>query len=84
MNFKSQEYKGETVLTWWVGRHTGFGQGECVICDHSYREITRVKAGNGCEADHHEFLITPEGTAWITSNSPSTLPPTMTTSISTL
>jgi hypothetical protein len=66
MNFKSQEYKGETVLTWWVGRHTGFGQGECVICDHSYREITRVKAGNGYDADHHEFLITPEDTALIT------------------
>jgi hypothetical protein len=66
MNFKSQEYKGETVLTWWVGIHTGFGQGECVICDHSYREITRVKAGNGYEADHHEFLITPEDTALIT------------------
>jgi hypothetical protein len=66
MNFKLQEYKGETVLTWWVGYHTGFGRGECVICDHSYREITRVKAGNGYEADHHEFLITPEDTALIT------------------
>ena len=66
MNFKRQEYKGETVLTWWVGRHTGFGQGECVICDHSYREIKRVRAGNGYQADHHEFLITPENTALIT------------------
>jgi arylsulfotransferase ASST len=66
MNFKRQEYKGETVLTWWVGRHTGYGQGECVICDHSYREIKRVRAGNGYEADHHEFLITPEDTALIT------------------
>jgi hypothetical protein len=66
MNFKLQEYKGETVLTWWVGRHTGFGQGECVICDHSYREIKRVRAGNGYQADHHEFLITPENTALIT------------------
>ena len=66
MNFKLQEYKGESVLTWWVGRHTGFGQGECVICDHSYREIKRVRAGNGYEADHHEFLITPQDTALIT------------------
>jgi hypothetical protein len=66
MNFKLQEYKGETVLTWWVGRHAGFGQGECVICDHSYREITRVRAGNGYQADHHEFLITPDDTALIT------------------
>jgi hypothetical protein len=66
MNFKLQEYKGESVLTWWVGRHTGFGQGECVICDHSYSEIKRVKAGNGYQADHHEFLITPQDTALIT------------------
>ncbi|HYZ03938.1 MAG TPA: arylsulfotransferase family protein [Rubrobacter sp.] len=65
-NFEVQSYKGETVLTWWEGHHTGFGQGEYVICDHSYREITRVRAGNGYEGDHHEFLITPEYTALIT------------------
>src|ERR687897_551090 len=64
--FQVQRYKGETVLTWWEGLHTGYGQGEYVICDHSYREITRVKAGNGYEGDHHEFLITPEDTALIT------------------
>jgi Arylsulfotransferase (ASST) len=65
-NFEVQTYKGETVLTWWEGLHTGYGQGEYVICDHSYREITRVRAGNGYEGDHHEFLITPEDTALIT------------------
>ena len=65
-NFGVQTYKGETVLTWWEGRHTGYGQGEYVILDHSYREIKRVRAGNGLEGDHHEFLITPEDTALIT------------------
>ena len=65
-NFKVQSYKGEMVLTWWEGHHTGFGQGEYVIYDHSYREIKRVRAGNGYEGDHHEFLITPEDTALIT------------------
>ncbi|MBA3492146.1 MAG: aryl-sulfate sulfotransferase [Rubrobacteraceae bacterium] len=65
-NFGVQTYKGETVLTWWEGQHTGYGQGEYVICDHSYREIKRVRAGNGYEGDHHEFLITPEDTALIT------------------
>jgi hypothetical protein len=64
--FEVQEYKGETVLTWWEGLHTGYGQGEYVIFDHSYREIARVRAGNGYEGDHHEFLITPEDTALIT------------------
>jgi Arylsulfotransferase (ASST) len=61
--FEVQEYKGETVLTWWEGLHTGYGQGEYVIFDHSYREIARVRAGNGYQGDHHEFLITPEDTA---------------------
>src|SRR5215204_3085317 len=65
-NFEVQEYKGETVLTWWEGHHTGYGQGEYVICDHSYREIKRFGAGNGYEGDHHEFLITPEDSALIT------------------
>jgi hypothetical protein len=65
-NFEVQTYKGETVLTWWEGLHTGFGQGEYVLMDHSYREIKRVRAGNGYEGDHHEFLITPQDTALIT------------------
>jgi hypothetical protein len=66
MNFRAQTYKGETVLTWWEGYHTGYGQGEYVILDGSYREIARFTAANGYEGDHHEFLITPEDTALIT------------------
>jgi hypothetical protein len=65
-NFEVQTYKDETMLTWWEGLHTGFGQGEYVIFDHSYREIARFGAGNGYEGDHHEFLITPQDTALIT------------------
>ena len=66
MNFRAQKYKGETVLTWWEGYHTGYGQGEYVILDSSYRELARFGAGNGYEGDHHEFLITPQDTALIT------------------
>jgi hypothetical protein len=65
-DFKVQEYRGEPVLTWWQGHHTGYGQGEYVLADRTYREIARVKAGNGYDGDHHEFLITPEDTALIT------------------
>jgi hypothetical protein len=65
-NFEVQEYRGETVLTWSVGQHGGYGQGEYVIADHAYNEIARVKAGNGHEGDHHESLITPEDTALFT------------------
>jgi hypothetical protein len=66
MAFRAQKYKGETVLTWWEGLHTGYGQGQYVIFDSSYREIARFGAGNGYEGDHHEFLITPQDTALIT------------------
>src|SRR5215216_5173057 len=63
MDFKMQYYRGESVLTWWEGVHTGYGQGEYVMADTSYREIRRVRAGNGFQGDHHEFLISPQQTA---------------------
>jgi arylsulfotransferase ASST len=66
MNFRAQTYKGETVLTWWEGYYTGYGQREYVIFDSSYREIARLTAGNGHNGDHHEFLISPQDTALIT------------------
>jgi hypothetical protein len=70
MDFKVQQYRGEPVLTWYEGVGTSYGRGEYVIADGSYREITRVRAGNGYEGDHHEFLITPQGTALITIYNP--------------
>ena len=72
-NFRVQEYRGEKVLTWWVGHHSGYGQGEYVIADRAYNEITRVRAGNGYQGDHHEFLITPEDTALLTVYSEKTM-----------
>jgi hypothetical protein len=63
MDFKVQRYRGEPVLTFWQGTHTGYGQGEYVILDSSYREVARVRAGNGYRGDHHEFLISPQDTA---------------------
>jgi hypothetical protein len=68
MDFKVQLYGGEPVLTWCESKVLGgHGFGEYVIADTSYREITRVQAGNGYQADHHEFLITPRNTALITA-----------------
>jgi hypothetical protein len=66
MAFRAQTYKGERVLTWWEGLHTGYGQGQYLIFDSSYRQIARFGAKNGYEGDHHEFLITPQDTALIT------------------
>ena len=55
-DFKVQAYKGEPVLTWWQGGIVdGNGEGEYVIFDSSYREVRRVRAGNGYKGDLHEF-----------------------------
>jgi arylsulfotransferase ASST len=69
--FKMQHYRGRPVLTWWEGRVVhGHGIGEYVILDSSYREIARVRAGNGFRGDLHEFLISPQDTALLTAYAP--------------
>jgi hypothetical protein len=66
-DFRVQRYRGEPVLTWWQGRGIGgAGAGVDYVIDGSYRVIATVHAGNGLEADGHEFLLTPQGTALIT------------------
>jgi Arylsulfotransferase (ASST) len=70
-DFKVQRYRGRLVLSWWEGSVVaGHGVGEYVIFDDSYREMTRVRAGNGYQGDLHEFLITPEDTALLTAYNP--------------
>jgi hypothetical protein len=66
-NFQAQEYEGKPVLTWWQGHilQVGFGQGEDVVYDSSYKQIAAIKGGNGYRADLHEIRLTPQGTAWI-------------------
>ena len=69
-NLQVQQYQGKPVLAWWEGKivSPGYGKGECVLMDTSYREITRIRAGNGLMVDLHELFITPEGTALITAD----------------
>jgi hypothetical protein len=65
-DLRVQQYRGSSVLTWWEGKSSnGYGQGSFVIADHSYAEVTRVRAGHGDAADLHEMVITPAGTALI-------------------
>jgi hypothetical protein len=66
MDFRVQRYRGQPVLTWWQGVHGGWGDGEYLIFDRSYREVVRVRAGNGLAGDHHEFLVTERDTALFT------------------
>lgn len=67
-DFRVQSYGGKPVLTWWQGTNFGgVSQGVDYIANSSYHLIATVHAGNGLNADGHEFLLTPQGTALITS-----------------
>jgi hypothetical protein len=67
-NTQVQKYNGSQVLTFWQGYSGGgYGNGYDVIMDHHYRTVTTVHAGNGYQADLHEFYITPQGNAFITA-----------------
>ncbi len=66
-----QTLNGAPVITWWQGGTTGgIGDGVDVIDDTSYRQRYVVRAGNGLHTDLHEFLLTPQGTAWVTADYP--------------
>jgi hypothetical protein len=67
-NLQVQQYDGQPVLTWWQGYipPQGFGEGEEMIYNSSYRQIGRVHAGNGFKADLHDFKLTADDTALLT------------------
>jgi hypothetical protein len=71
-NLQVQQLEGRPVLTWWQGyiAPQGFGQGEEILLDSSYRQIGRMHAGNGFKADLHDFQLTPSGTALLTVFNP--------------
>jgi hypothetical protein len=67
-NVRVQRYRGEPVLTWWQGAIVGaHGQGHYEIYDQGYRQVAEVQAGNGYRGDLHEFRLTDQGTALLTS-----------------
>ena len=64
-----QTYLGKPVLTWAEGKSSGDttpGDTTDYILDTSYNQVAAIQAGNGFDADIHEFEITPQGTALIT------------------
>ena len=63
-DLRVQRYRGEPVITWWQGQAVnGSGRGVGMIYDTRYRRVARVETGTGADADIHEFLLTPQGTA---------------------
>jgi hypothetical protein len=71
-DFQTQVYEGKNDLTWWQGRtiSPGYGLGEDVIANANYKTVAVVRAGNGLQADEHEFQLTPQGAAYILAYSP--------------
>jgi hypothetical protein len=72
MNFHPQTYRGKTVLTWWQGRVSplGYGIGQHVILDSTYRTVATIQGGNGYSADLHDLQLTVRGSAFITAYRP--------------
>lgn len=69
MDFDAQTYQGKQVLTWYQGQvlGVGYGNGEAVVADSSYRTTHVIRAARGEHVDLHEFTITPQGTALVTA-----------------
>ncbi len=71
-NLQVESYRGQPVLVWWQGHippvlGVGFGTDE--IYSSAYTPIASVSAGNGYQADLHDFQITPQGAAFLTAYS---------------
>jgi Arylsulfotransferase (ASST) len=71
-DFRVQQLGNQPVLTWWQGyTNNGSGRGVGVIYNTAYQQIATVQAGNGLQGmDLHEFLVTPQGDAYIVGVSP--------------
>lgn len=71
-DFRTQLFHAKNDLTWWQGRTLGlgYGLGEDVIANANYKVVEVIHAGNGLQADEHEFTVTPQGSAWIEAYSP--------------
>ncbi|MGA2319455.1 MAG: arylsulfotransferase family protein [Solirubrobacteraceae bacterium] len=72
LDLRVQSYEGRGDLTFWQGRvlALGFGQGEDIVMDPNYQTVATVQAGNGYQADLHDFQITPDDVAYITAYDP--------------
>ncbi|CAD0111275.1 unnamed protein product, partial [Aureobasidium uvarum] len=68
MNLKVQEYKGERYITFWSGDiGPGFGLGTYYMLDSHYQVFKQFSASNTLGNDFHEYTITSDDTALLTS-----------------
>ena len=73
-NFQVQQYRGERVFTWWQGSGGpgggGTGSGTGMVTSLAHARLARIGSAGGYRPDAHELLLTPSGTALITSYAP--------------
>jgi hypothetical protein len=64
-NFEVQRYQGKPVLTW----HQGVvpPPSEDVVMNRAYRTVAVVRGADGLAPDAHDFVITPQGTAFLST-----------------
>jgi Arylsulfotransferase (ASST) len=67
LNLSVQRYQGQDDLTWWQGRvlALGFGEGEDIVMDRNYQKVATIRAGNGYQADLHDFQLASNEIAYI-------------------
>ena len=67
-NLRVQSFQGKPVLTWWQGlKQESHGLGVSHIADEQYNVIAALTPGGELSADIHEFRLTPDGHALMTS-----------------
>ena len=67
-DFRVQQLDGQPVLTWWQDPLVAGGSraSGIVIADSAYQDVVVARAGNGYQADLHEFQITSADTGLLT------------------
>ncbi len=67
------QYLGVPALFWFEGVAPfgpGNNRGEWIAVDSSYRELGRIRMGNGYRADVHDLYLTDHGTAYVQAYNP--------------
>ncbi|KAJ5831804.1 hypothetical protein N7474_000115 [Penicillium riverlandense] len=68
-NANVYQFRNESYLTFWAGKDSfgGRGDGTLYMLNKHYEEAYKIRGANGLSADLHEFWITSNDTALLTS-----------------
>ncbi len=69
-NLRVDTYRGKKVLTYFDGVGSGYYRGKWYLLNNAYQQIATISAGKGAQADLHDMLIRPDGTAIVECYTP--------------